>query len=344
MVISQNKLYWILTLSGWLGMLFIEILNYTFFIVGRFEWSFVWSFGYYALLGISLMHIFRFFVKRSTVFDWRPRKIWLLALLSTVFISVIINLLSTIPYLFNHSENSSSLYSFIEIFGGTLNSMRYIGVWIIVYFLYQILERSRQLKEAKLESENIARHSQLELLKSQLNPHFLFNALNSIKALVSIDQEKCKDAIVKLSELLRFTLQSGNQTLIPLHDEMEEVRKYLSLEQIRFGNRLQIHFQMDEKAGYQMVPPAIVLTLAENAIKHGITKTPGFSQLSLSASYENLILKIEMSNPGILEKSDGSGFGLPNIRKRLAHIFNNRAEFSIKQADTDVKAIITIRK
>jgi LytS/YehU family sensor histidine kinase len=149
---------------------------------------------------------------------------------------------------------------------------------------------------------------------------------------------------VKLSELLRFTLQSGNQTLIPLHDEMEEVRKYLSLEQIRFGNRLQIHFQMDEKAGYQMVPPAIVLTLAENAIKHGITKTSGFSQLSLSASYENLILKIEMSNPGILEKSDGSGFGLPNIRKRLAHIFNNGAEVSIKQAGADVKAIITIHK
>lgn len=343
-MVSQNKLYWILTLLGWLGMMSIEILNYTFFIVGHFEWGFVWSFGYYAFLGISLMHAFRFFVKRSTVFDWRPREIWLFAVLSTFVISVIINLLSTIPYLFSEPENISTMYSFIAIFGGTLNSMRYIGVWIIIYFLYQILERSRQLKEAKLESEGIARSMELELLKSQLNPHFLFNALNSIKALVSIDQDKCKDAIVKLSELLRFTLQSGNQTLIPLSTEMEEVKKYLSLEQIRFGERFRFETKMDEQSGYQMVPPGMVLTLAENAIKHGITKTPGLSQLKLSATYEDEMLKIEMTNPGSLEKSEGTGLGLVNIEKRLAHIFHGRAQFAIQQFDAGVKATIIIIK
>ncbi|MBI3219797.1 MAG: histidine kinase [Bacteroidetes bacterium] len=236
------------------------------------------------------------------------------------------------------------MYSFIAIFGGTLNSMRYIGVWIIIYFLYQILERSRQLKEAKLESEGIARSMELELLKSQLNPHFLFNALNSIKALVSIDQDKCKDAIVKLSELLRFTLQSGNQTLIPLSTEMEEVKKYLSLEQIRFGERFRFETKMDEQSGYQMVPPGMVLTLAENAIKHGITKTPGLSQLKLSATYEDEMLKIEMTNPGSLEKSEGTGLGLVNIEKRLAHIFHGRAQFAIQQFDAGVKATIIIIK
>jgi two-component system LytT family sensor kinase len=344
MIVSQNKLYWILTLSGWLGMLSIEILNYTFFIVGHFEWVFVWTFGYYAFLGISLMHVFRFFVKRSTVFDWRPREIWLYAVLSTVLISVVIHLLSTIPYLFSESESISTMYSFIVLFGGTLNSMRYIGVWIIIYFLYQILERSRKLKEAKLESDGIARLMELELLKSQLNPHFLFNALNSIKALVSIDQEKCKDAIVKLSELLRFTLQSGNQNLIPLSDEMEEVKKYFGLEQIRFGERFQFEFQMDEHAGYQLVPPGIVLTLAENAIKHGVTKTPGRSQLKVSATDENEMLKIEMINPGQLEKTERTGLGLINIEKRLAHIFQNRAAFAIQQINGSVKATISIKK
>ncbi len=344
MVINQKKLYWILTLSGWAIMLFIEVLNYTFFIVGHFEWYFVWIFGYYAMLGVGLMHGFRVFVKRTSVFDWRSRQIWLFAVLSTFLISVIINLLSTLPYHFTNPQNISSFYSFIPIFGGTLNSMRYIGVWIIIYFLYQILERSRQLKEAKLESEGIARLMELELLKSQLNPHFLFNALNSIKALVSIDQEKCKDAIVKLSELLRFTLQSGNQTLIPLSDEMEEVKKYFGLEQIRFGERFQFEFQMNEQAGYQLVPPGIVLTLAENAIKHGITKTPGHSQLKLSAIYENEMLKIEMTNPGVLEKNDGTGLGLINIEKRLAHIFHDRAMFALQQINNGVKATIIIKK
>lgn len=324
-------------------MLSIEILNYTFFIVGHFEWSFVWMFGYYALLGIGIMHVFRLFVKRTTVFDWRPREIWLFAVLSTIIISVIINLLSTIPYLFSKSENISSVFSFIALFGGTLNSMRYIGVWIIIYFLFQILERSRLLKEAKLESENSARIMELELLKAQLNPHFLFNALNSIKALVTIDQEKCKDAIVKLSELLRFTLQSGEQTLIPLHTEMDEVQKYLALEQIRFGDRFQIEFQMDETAAYQLVPPAMILTLAENAIKHGITKTPGSSKIFLTAIFLQETLKIEMINSGVLLASEGRGFGLENIKKRLAHIFSDRAQFSLIQMDRGVAATITIR-
>lgn len=344
MIRDQKKLYWILTLAGWLGMMAIEVLNYTFFIVGHFEWYFVWIFGYYALLGVSLMHGFRVFVKRTSIFDWRPRQIWLFAVGSTFLISVIINLLSTLPYFFTNPEKISSFYSFIAIFGGTLNSMRYIGVWIIIYFLYQILERSRQLKEAKLESEGVARLMELELLKSQLNPHFLFNALNSIKALVSIDQEKCKDAIVKLSELLRFTLQSGNQNLIPLSDEMEEVKKYFSLEQIRFGERFQFDFQMDEQAGYQLVPPGIVLTLAENAIKHGVTKTPGRSQLKVSATYDNEMLKIEMINPGLLEKTERTGLGLINIEKRLVHIFQDRAAFAVQPINGSVKATISIKK
>lgn len=343
MKLSQRKLYWFFTLAGWLGMLAIEILNYTFFIVGHFEWSFFWMFGYYAMLGVSLMHVFRYFVKRSTVFDWRPREIWLFALLSTILISAVINLLSTMPHLFGDAKNISSIFSFIVIFGGTLNSMRYIGVWIIIYFLYQILERSRLLKEAKLESENSTRIMELELLKAQLNPHFLFNALNSIKALVSIDQEKCKDAIVKLSELLRFTLQSGEQTLIPLHAEMEEVKKYLALEQIRFGERFQIEFQMDETAEYQLVPPAMILTLAENAIKHGITKTPGPSKINFSATYQQEMLKIEMTNSGVLLTNEGRGFGLDNIKKQLAHIFDGRAQLSLEQTEQGVMAIITIR-
>ncbi|MFY8037295.1 MAG: sensor histidine kinase [Cyclobacteriaceae bacterium] len=344
MLRNRKKLYWFFTLSGWLAMMAIEVLNYTFFIVGTFSWNFVWIFGYYATIGAGMTHLFRHFIKRSTVFDWRPREIWLLALASTFVISVIVNLLTTIPFVIREPENTTNLFSFIAIFGGTLNSMRYIGVWIIIYFLYQILERSSHLKEAKLESEGIARTMELELLKAQLNPHFLFNALNSIKALVSIDQEKCKDAIVKLSELLRFTLQSGNQTLIPLADEMEEVKKYLSLEQIRFGERFQFDIQMDESAGSQMVPPAMVLTLAENAIKHGITKTPGHSKLGLTATDQSDLLTIKMTNPGILEKNDTAGFGLLNIRKRLMHIYNSRASFHIQPINEGVEAIITILK
>lgn len=342
MSINQRSLYWLLNLAGWLAMMAIEVLNYTFFIVGRFDWRYVITFGYYAFLGFFLMHGFRTLVKRMGIFEWRPRRIWLFAIASTIILSVVFNLLSTLPYFFAPGVDVSGLFSFIQILGGTLNLVRYVGVWVIIYFLFHILERSHQLKEAHMLSESIAREIELEMLKSQLNPHFLFNALNSIKALASIDPEKCKDAIVKLSELLRFTLQSGNHKLIPLHDEMEEVKKYLNLEQIRFGKRFQVHITVDEEAQGQLIPPAMILTLAENAIKHGITRHPGASSLGIKATFQQQILQITMTNSGKIEQREGTGFGLKNVRTRLAHIFGSRAVFSLDEEDASVKASITI--
>jgi len=337
-----HKLYWILQLSGWLGMVCIELINYTFFIVGKFDWEFVRLFGYGAILGLAITHVFRLVIKRSSVLAWRPRTIWMLAFISTLVMSVLMNLLFYLPSLFSGQAAGEDLFSFIGLVGGTINWMRYVGVWVILYFMYHILERARRNEEEKLKSENVARVTELELLKTQLNPHFLFNALNSIKALVSIDQEKSKDAIVKLSELLRFTLNYGNQTLIPLHDEIEEVKKYLLLEQIRFGSRLQVQFNVEEATLYRLIPPAIILTLAENAIKHGVTKQSGECILRVNTALVSRSLTIEMINPGNLERNDHPGIGLQNIKKRLHHFFGARASFSIVENNENVTVRIVI--
>lgn len=339
---NNSRLYWLLTLLGWLTMVGIEIINYTFFIVQKFDWGFVLLFGYGAFLGLVITHIFRLVIRKLNVFAWRPRNIWMLAFISTLTMSVLMNLLFYLPNIIQNPAVSSEIFSFIGLLGGTINWMRYVGVWVILYFMYHILERTRKIEEEKLKSENTARVTELELLKTQLNPHFLFNALNSIKALVSIDQEKSKDAIVKLSELLRFTLNYGNQSLIPLHDEIEEVKKYLSLEQIRFGTRLHVHYQIDQTTLSQLIPPAVILTMAENAIKHGVAKQTGECVLEVNANLASSALFIEMVNPGTIKLNDQSGLGLQNIKRRLYYLFGERASFQLSESNGKVIARIEI--
>lgn len=339
---NEKRLYWLLTLLGWLGMVGIEVINYTFFIVQKFDWGFVTLFGYGAILGLIITHVFRSIIRKLNVFEWRPRFIWILAFVSTFMMSVLMNLLFYLPNAIESEAAAEQLFSFIALFGGTINWMRYVGVWVILYFMYHILERTRKIEEEKLKSENVARVTELELLKAQLNPHFLFNALNSIKALVSIDQEKSKDAIVKLSELLRFTLNNDNQALIPLHDEVQEVKKYLLLEQIRFGSRLQVHYHVDDAALNRLVPPAIILTLAENAIKHGVTKQSGECLVEIKITFASSALHIEMTNPGRIELSDRAGIGLQNIKRRLQHLFGMRASFQLSESNNRVTAAIEI--
>lgn len=271
---DTRKIYWLCQLLGWGGMVAIEVTNYTFFIVRVFDWSFVVLFSYSAILGIVLTHLFKVVIRRTPVFAKSNAYIWLVALFSSFIVSFILNLFTLIPYLFSATDRDQ-LFEPISFFAGIINWMRYVGVWIIIYFLYKLLERKREIEESKLRSENLARTTELELLKTQLNPHFLFNSLNSIKALVTIDPEKSKDAIVKLSELLRFTLNYSMQELIPFNDELLEVKKYLSLEQIRFGERLLLNYKIDDTVLNQLIPPTMLLSLAENAIKHGIAKQSG---------------------------------------------------------------------
>ena len=204
-------------------MVCIESVNYTFFIVGKFSWDYTQLFLYGASLGLLFTHSFKLIIAKFGVFAWHARTLWLLAFFATLLISLLINTLFYLPPILSGQITIQSVFEPINFFSGIVNWARYVGVWVILYFLYQILERARKIEQEKLRSENAARIAELELLKTQLNPHFLFNALNSIKALVSIDQEKSRDAIVKLSELLRYTLNYGNQQLIPLHDELAEV-------------------------------------------------------------------------------------------------------------------------
>ncbi len=331
--LSKRQTYWLCQIFGWFSIVFVETINYTFVLVGNFHWEYVTGFSVQAIYGLLVSHFYKIlFIKKST-FEIPLKRLWIKGLVDTFSISIIITLLLLGPTLVEEwaalAQHVTEIL--IEISGRILNQARYIVVWVIIYYMYKILERNRFIMQQKMQSENVLTTIELELLKTQLNPHFLFNALNSIKALVLIDGQVARDAIVKLSELLQFSLSYEKVVLIAIKEEIYNVEKYLELEKIRFGSRLIFHFNISEPAMALQVPPALILTLAENAIKHGITQLPDGGEISVSCHTKEEKLIIKVKNSGYLKGENIKGIGLNNVRARLQHLFGEEADLNIQR-------------
>jgi sensor histidine kinase YesM len=341
-ILNKNQRYWLFQVLGWGSITLVETINYTFFIVGTFSWGFVGQFAVLSVIGLVISHIYKKLFIKPSVFEKSLSKIWVRALADTFLMtSIMVSLIYGIS-VFSNPEVLKDTQFFISYFGQIMNVARYVVVWIIIYYLYHVLKKHQETAEQKLLVENLAKTSELELLKSQLNPHFLFNALNSIKALVLIDTNKSREAIIKLSELLRFTLNYEKTPLISISEEINEVVKYLELEKIRFGNRLDVKIDLQAETLEAKIPPAMILTLAENAIKHGITQLPDGGLIEITASANSQNVRIEVTNSGVLKLDENKGIGLKNTTKRLHSLFGEKADLVLKRkSDNLVSVTIT---
>jgi signal transduction histidine kinase len=173
------------------------------------------------------------------------------------------------------------------------------GVFVGIFYAwrYQKQLRDKEQKEAELRLR--ANQMELAMLKAQLNPHFLFNALNSINALVGSDPESARQVLAQLAEVLRYSLESDRRPLVPLSEELRFVEIYLAIEQARFGKRLQVKTEIDESAKPMLVPPMIVQPPVENAVKHGIAPKEEGGELSLRVRRQNADLEIEVADNGV---------------------------------------------
>lgn len=340
---NKTKTYWACQLSGWLGMVTIEMVNYTFFIEKKYDKDILAYFMLAALTGLILTHISRKVILRLNLFYKSALTIWVSGFVCTFAVSFLITIIGImLSSLLYHGKIETGI-PVILLLSYIINWMRYVGVWIIIYFLYKIMGVNTSLREEKLKVENAAKTAELELLKSQLNPHFLFNALNSIMALISIDKEKSRDAILLLSDLLRFTLNYGKERQIRLEDEITETKKYLQLEQIRFGSKLEVAYDIDENTLNALIPPASVLTLAENAIKHGRAGNNGLIKIVLASTVNNQRVEIKVKNTGKIGNNQGAkGLGVPIVKKRIEAIYGKEGLFSIDGNGDFVEAIIQI--
>jgi len=170
-----------------------------------------------------------------------------------------------------------------------------------------------------------------------MNPHFMFNALNSIRALVEENPDKAKHAVTMLSGIFRSNLTLGKQQTIALSEELDLVEKYLSLEKIRFEERLQLSMDIAPDVLSKRIPPFMLQTIVENGLKHGIAKRINGGRLYIKALNTHSGLHITVINSGTYSPIIGQeGIGLSNTEKRLELLYNGQADFSIKGADDEV--------
>lgn len=193
------------------------------------------------------------------------------------------------------------------------------------YYRHQQTAQQLQQMAAQLEKEKLA--AELKLLKSQINPHFLFNTLNNLYVLTMHNSSKAPLMVHKLSELMSYMLYDSNQVAVPLDKEIQYIRNYIDLEKIRYGERLDVTLHIYGDSEGIMVAPLLILPFVENSFKHGARNQlrGGWIHIDIEVQPEELILKVENSKPDFqADRQQLSGLGLSNVRKRLDHLYPER--------------------
>lgn len=329
---KKNTLYWICQIGGWLLFVLLEYIGY-----GN-----VYGFNHLLVLnviinffaGVVLTHLYRLFIIKTNWINLPIASLIPRAILGIIFISFLMTLLNikldrmTVPLMSQLPIDAILIVNYL------FNWSKYILYWALVYHLFQYWERSLEAEKVKYQLQASLKENQYQNLKTQLNPHFLFNSLNSIRTLIDVNPETSKEAINRLSGLLRSSLQMSKKRTVPLRQEIETVKDYLAIEKIRYDNRLQIQFNLAPDTLDTQVPPMMLQTLVENAVKHGISKSKNGGLVVISSSRNKTFLHIEITNKGRLEPGTSeTGVGIENTMQRLQILYDNRAKFMIENLD-----------
>lgn len=340
---AKERLYVLCQTAAWGGFIVLQLLFYR--LAGNVEGA-VSRRGpvvdqaivvMIMLMGLLLTHYARFFVHR---WGWKeigwapliPRVIGMSALLGLIWTALgyaYIYLVLGYPW---DSKLSAAVVFTISVINGTC---LFIG-WYSIYFIYHAFERMQRMQVEQLRLAATAKDAELRALKSQVNPHFLFNSLNSLRALIGEDPPRAREAVTRMANMLRYSLQSGQQETVAFEDELRIVEDYLALEQIRHENRLSVRWAIadDARARALPVPPMLLQTLVENAVKYGIGPRREGGEITIAAACTGAALHIRVTNPGELSAANGAavstGVGLRNASERLKLLFGDRASLTLR--------------
>lgn len=219
-----------------------------------------------------------------------------------------------------------------------INGVLVFTGWLCVYFFYHLFDRYNRLEIEKLKLAAEVKEAELRALKSQVNPHFIFNALNSVRALIDEDPVRARLAVTQLANLLRYSLQSAQAETVAFEDELRVVNDYLALEQVRHEERLRLRLDIAPETLGMAVPPLVLQTLVENAVKYGVSPRPEGGEIEIVARCENGELRLRVTNPGELAPGGGpngrsTGVGLKNAAERLRRFFGHRATLRLRAAE-----------
>lgn len=330
------------------------------------------------LLGVFISHLYRGYVKRKNWKDLSIPKLWPKVLLASVLQGTLLSLLTLIsliavfmlivgsdPDAINKLigippmegvdeeamqklrqaslENFSGGKMIVFLLSFVTSFAIYFISWSALYFAYQYLQKAREMEIEKWKISASVIDAELSTLKAQINPHFMFNSLNNIRSLVAEDPERARDAITHLSDLLRFSIQFDQYEKVSLDKELNIVEDYLKLEAIQLEERLRYTFDIDKSSREMLIPPMIVQTLVENAIKHSINNLPNGGEIVVKAAVNNGYLLINITNTGQMKRIEKPisseqrrGIGIQNAKERLRLLYGENASLTVQNLNEKV--------
>lgn len=343
---SKIKIYWFCQIVGWSLFGFANIFTY-YIQRNTLDHTDILGELLQIIFYIGSTHLLRHLIKKGNWATISPLKLIPMALLADLVLGLANYLfLLVVFYGFGALIPTVELKS-INIFLGILGPTTMYFLWSLLYFSFHYFYQYNQ----SLKYEAVINEIELQHLKTQLNPHFIFNALNSIRGLVDENPAKSKSAITHLSNILRNSLLMDKKKFIDFEEEMAIVKDYLELESIRYEERLRVSYDISQQTRGIKVPPMMMQTLVENGIKHGIShlKEGGEIKIYAGINHNQLVINIRNSGQYINGKKPEGGYGLINTKKRLELIYGNSAHMTIanendKMVLTEIKIPVQIEK
>ncbi len=324
---NKQKLYWLCQFVAW-GL--YAVINA--FLINSYvsiPWPATLCILGYGLLGIAVTHGLRAWLRSSNLLSKSWARIAVeFAIMIPLSAAILTGLMSLDWYLVTGHSLAYGQTSLAAITFGTWFNMCFLMMlWLLIYTAVHLVWRSISQREA-----------QLNALQAQINPHFLFNSLNSLRGLILENPSAAQDAVTRLSQLMRYSLTQSRRRTVPLSEELDAIRDYLAIEKMRFEERLEIDWQIEANLDNIEVPPMCLQTLVENALKHGLGK------VQICASKTPTGLKLEVTNPGSLAPTEAhsTGTGLANVRERLYLLRGPKAKLTLNELSGQVLATIEL--
>lgn len=335
---TKISLYWKCQLTGWS----IVSVYWAYTVYTKDNYNIFSTLLNYVLdisIGIFLTHMYRRFALKA---KWSslPIKKLLIRLVPTIVVLavlyVVINNLKWYAYWTFIANEYKNFFEAILFWDPILlTGLRLMSIWILAYHLYHYYQKEVVTAKENAQLSLIAKQAQLDNLSAQLNPHFLFNSLNSIKSLVIENPNVARRAIDLLSDLLRSSLYEKDKGLITIKNELALVYDYIELEKMRFEERLQLKTNINNNLINNKIPTLSIQLLVENAIKHGIDLNVNGGVIFLKIIKQNTNICITVQNPGVIKQHKKVGLGIKNLKKRLEIQYKGKASFSLSATEND---------
>lgn len=349
---TKKIYYWLIQLLVWGFLVGVMLIAYV--ATGNLfqlkPWQYSLDFLFMFVICIFYTHQIRYFIKKYIEFDnlkitdafkllgFLFAAILLLIITYSVYIQLVYRFVHYRVDVLNHE--SQGLKNQIILY---LNFTIYFIIWVAFYVGIKGLMELGKTRETRLKLESNLRDAQLNTLKGQINPHFMFNSLNNIRGLMLEDVPKSRDMLTRLSESLRYSLTKSGDNAIALEDELEMVDNYIEISKIQLEERLNYIAEIDNASLSLQIPPMLIQMLVENAVKHGISDLKNGGDVIVKTNVNSEGLSIVVSNSGSLKiDSNSTQLGLKNIKKRLELLYGDQASFSLTESNNQVVATIKI--